>query len=184
MKNSHIKLSTQPTQPTHIILKSASIETILGPMIAIADDTKLYLLEFADRRELPRKIERLGKKIFATIVPGKTPIIQKIEKELTDYFSGKIFQFETSFVCIGSPFQKTVWSALQKIPFGETQSYLNIAEAIKKPLAFRAVANATGANSLAIIIPCHRVINTNGNLGGYAGGIHRKQWLIDHEKKT
>ena len=82
-----------------------------------------------------------------------------------------------------SSFQKKVWSVLQNIPLGRTRSYLNIAQSIKKPTAYRAVANANGANQFAIIIPCHRVINANGALGGYAGGISRKQWLIDHEKK-
>ena len=84
---------------------------------------------------------------------------------------------------IGSDFQKNVWRALQKIHHGKTHSYLRIAEKIKKPTAFRAVANANGANQLALIIPCNRVINANGDLGGYGGGISRKQWLIKHEKK-
>ena len=84
---------------------------------------------------------------------------------------------------MGSDFQKSVWAALRKIPPGETRSYLDTAKAVGKPTAFRAVANANGANQLAIIIPCHRVINNNGELGGYGGGISRKQWLIDHEKK-
>lgn len=107
------------------------------------------------------------------------PMIAIADKELTDYFNGEQCQFEAPLILIGSPFQKSVWNALRKIPPGETRSYLNIASVIKKATAFRAVANANGANQLAIIIPCHRVINANGD----SGGISRKQWLIDHEKK-
>lgn len=164
-------------------LKSASITTTLGSMIVIADNTGLYLLEFADRPGLERKIERLRKKVNATLIPGETPIIKKIKKELLNYFNGKQSQFETPLILMGSSFQKSVWNTLQKIPPGETQSYLDVACAIKKPTACRAVANANGANQHALIIPCHRVINSNGALGGYAGGITRKQWLIEHEKK-
>ena len=176
-------MGSAPTQSTHLILKATWIDTKLGPIIAIADDTGLYLLEFADRRGLEREIERLRKKMKAAIIPGETPIIKKIEKELMNYFNGENANFETPLKLMGSDFQKNVWDALQKIPPGETRSYLDIASAIKKPTAFRAVANANGANQLAIIIPCHRVINSNGDLGGYGGGISRKQWLIKHEKK-
>ena len=161
-----------------IILKSRLIDTKLGSMIAIADDAGLYLLEFSDCRGLEREMECLKKRLTADIISGTTRIIKKIEKELMDYFSGKKYQFETPLVLSGSAFQKNVWNALQKIPPGETRSYLEIANTIKKPTAFRAVANANGANQHAIIIPCHRVINSNGDIGGYAGGISRKQWLI------
>ncbi len=85
---------------------------------------------------------------------------------------------------MGSPFQKQVWKALQQIPHGQTCSYADLAAAIGKPTACRAVANANGANQLAIVIPCHRVINSDGKLGGYGGGVSKKQWLIDHEKKS
>ena len=176
-------MGSAPTQAKHLILKAAWIDTPLGPMIAIADDAGLYLLEFADRRGLEREIERLRKRIKSAIIPGETPIIKKIEKELMDYFLGKICQFNTPLILFGSSFQKNVWDALQKIPSGKTRSYLDIAKIIKKPTAFRAVANANGANQLAIIIPCHRVINANGDLGGYGGGISRKQWLLSHEKQ-
>ena len=84
---------------------------------------------------------------------------------------------------MGSPFQKIVWEELMRITFGETRSYGDQAAAMGKPTAYRAVANANGANQLAIIIPCHRIINTNGELGGYGGGISRKKWLINHEKQ-
>ncbi|NNM59990.1 MAG: bifunctional transcriptional activator/DNA repair protein Ada [Legionellales bacterium] len=163
-------------------LKAAWLDTRLGPMIAIADDKELYLLEFVDRRGLEREIERLRQKTQSAIFPERCAPIDLIESELEDYFQGKLPSFKTPLHLIGSSFQQQVWQALQKIPLGETCSYLDIARAIGKPSGVHAVARANGANTLALIIPCHRVINNNGELGGYGGGINRKQWLIQHEK--
>ncbi len=165
------------------ILKASWIDTKLGPMITIADEDELYLLEFVDRRGLEREVERLREKTKSAIIPGTTEPIRSIETELRQYFEGDLREFKTPLFLLGSPFQKRVWEELQKIPFGETRSYGEIAVRIGSPSAFRAVANANGANQFAIIIPCHRVINTNGDLGGYGGGIARKKWLINHEKQ-
>lgn len=175
-------MGAAPSHKNHIILKAAWIDTKLGPMIAIVDDTGLFLLEFIDRRGLEREVERLRKKLRAAIIPGENAILQQIETEITTYFAGKLTVFKTPIHQVGSPFQKRVWEELQKIPPGETRSYLDIAKLIGKPTACRAVARANGTNQLAIIIPCHRVINTNQELGGYAGGVVRKQWLLTHEK--
>ncbi len=164
-------------------LKASWLDTKLGPVIAIADDDALYLLEFVDRRGLEREIERLRIRTKSAILPGVTKPICSIEKELKQYLDGKITKFETPLYLLGSPFQKRVWKELQRIPYGETCSYTDLAVAIGKPSAFRAVANANGANQLAIVIPCHRVINLNGELGGYGGGLPRKKWLIALEKK-
>ncbi|KTD61393.1 bifunctional transcriptional activator/DNA repair enzyme AdaA [Legionella spiritensis] len=163
------------------MLKAAWLDTPLGPMIAVADDTALYLLEFVDRRGLEREVERLRVRTKSAIIPGSTTVITAIARELHDYFDGRLHTFNTPFCLLGSPFQKTVWEALRRIPFGTTCSYAELAENIGKPSAFRAVANANGANQLAIIIPCHRVINQSGALGGYGGGLVRKRWLIEHE---
>jgi AraC family transcriptional regulator, regulatory protein of adaptative response / methylated-DNA-[protein]-cysteine methyltransferase len=165
------------------ILKASWLDTRLGPMIAIADEEALYLLEFVDRRGLEREVEHLRQKTKSVIIPGYTQPISSIESELNQYFSSKLIEFKTPLFFLGSPFQKNVWEELKKIPLGETRSYSDIAAAIGKPSAFRAVAQANGANQLAIIIPCHRVINTNGELGGYGGGLARKKWLINHEKR-
>ena len=165
------------------ILKASWIDTTLGPMIAIANEKTLYLLEFVDRRGLEREIERLRQKTKSAIIPGVTPPIFSIEHELRQYFEGKLKNFKTPIYLLGSPFQKRVWEELTKVPFGETLSYAKMAAKIGKSSAFRAVANANGANQFAIIIPCHRIINTNGELGGYGGGIVRKKWLINHEKR-
>lgn len=165
------------------VLKASWLDTKLGPMIAIADEKMLYLLEFLDRRGLEREIERLRRKTRSAILPGRTHPIDSIACELDEYFEGKLEQFKTPFFWLGSLFQTSIWDALVKIPYGETRSYAEIAASIGKPSSVRAVANANGANQFAIIIPCHRVINTNGQLGGYGGGIVRKQWLINHEKR-
>lgn len=163
------------------ILKASWLDTKLGPMLAIANDEALFLLEFVDRRGLEREIERLRIRTKSAIIPGSNNIIKYIEKELTEYFNGQLKYFTTPLKLIGSDFQKKVWETLQQIPVGKTCSYLELAKSIGKPKAFRAVANANGANQLAIIIPCHRVINTNGQLGGYGGGITRKKMLLEHE---
>ncbi len=159
-------MGAAPTKVGHRqILKASWLDTPLGPMIAIADEYELYLLEFVDRRGLEREVERLRQKTKSAIVPGHTQPISSIENELSQYFDGKLTEFKTPTHYIGSSFQQQVWEELKKIPAGETRSYLDIAAAIGKPSAFRAVAQANGANQLAIIVPCHRVINTNGAFG-------------------
>ena len=155
------------------MLYTARLETPLGLMVAVADDESLWSLIFADTSKLA--------------VESKTQVanalIDSIGKELTLYFAGTLNKFKTPIKLNGTIFQNTVWQALQKIPPGQTCSYADLAKAINKPTACRAVANANGANQFPIIIPCHRVINHNGNLGGYSAGIHRKKWLIEHEQQ-
>ncbi|MEW9699528.1 bifunctional transcriptional activator/DNA repair enzyme AdaA [Paenibacillus sp. SI8] len=165
------------------ILRASWIDTRLGPMIAIGDEHALHLLEFVDRRGLEREVELLRQRTRSAIIPGITEPIRSVEKELTQYFEGTLTTFKTPVFLLGSPFQKSVWEQLMKIPPGETRSYLDIAHSLGKPTAFRAVAQANGANQLAILIPCHRVINSNGDLGGYGGGLSRKNWLLTHEKQ-
>lgn len=176
-------MGKSPTRSNHLILKAAWLDTQLGPMIAIADEDGLYLLEFVDRRGLEREVKLLRNKLNAAIIPGETTVIQQIYSEIRHYFNGTLIIFTTPIHLIGSPFQKKVWNELKKIPPGETRSYLDIAKEINAPTACRAVARANGSNQLSIIVPCHRVINANGELGGYAGGIARKQWLLEHEKR-
>lgn len=165
------------------ILKAAWLDTKLGPMVAIADESELYLLEFVDRRGLEREIERLRKRQKAAIIPGETEPIRSIERELAHYFDGTLTEFKTPLHRMGSPFQRSVWEELRRIPSGETRSYADIANALGRPTAYRAVAQANGANQLALVIPCHRVINSDGSLSGYGGGVARKEWLLNHEKR-
>jgi AraC family transcriptional regulator of adaptative response/methylated-DNA-[protein]-cysteine methyltransferase len=165
-------------------LFAAWLDTPLGPMTAIADERALYMLEFVDRRGLEREIERMRLRQKAGIAPGRTAPIAQIEKELEDYFAGRSLTFKTPLVRAGSPFQNAVWDALLTIPPGETWSYAQLARTVGSPRAVRAVGTANGANQLAIVIPCHRVINLNGELGGYGGGLPRKRWLLEHERRA
>lgn len=165
------------------ILKTSWLDTRLGPMIAIADEEALYLLEFVDRRGLEREVKRLRQKTKSAIIPGLTEPIRSIEYELSQYFEGELRKFKTPISLLGTPFQKRVWAELKKISHSQTRSYSDIAVEIGKPSAVRAVAQANGANQIAIVIPCHRIINNNGELGGYGGGLTRKKWLINHEKQ-
>jgi len=163
------------------MLYATKIETPLGSLLGIADETDLYLLEFFDWRGLTREINRLRKNTHSVIFPGKSSPLISIENELKKYFKGKLHRFNTPLCYFGTPFQKQVWLALKKIPYGKTRSYYDIAKFIDKPTAYRAVANANGKNQFVIVIPCHRVINHNGGLGGYGAGLARKKWLLEHE---
>lgn len=174
--------NTQHNNSAKKILKAAWINTPLGPMVAIADDNALYLLEFITRMGLERELKRLTQKGFSLTL-GNSASLKSIESELTAYFAGSLKTFKTPYQVLGSPFQQQVWHLLSKIPFGETISYKQQAEYLDKPTAYRAVANANGRNQLAIIVPCHRVIASNGHLGGYGGGLIIKQWLLKHEEQ-
>jgi len=176
-------MGTSPSKPALIVLHAEWLDTVLGPMLAIADENALYLLEFVERRGLENEIKRMRKKLKAAIIPGENEILKQIKSEVAKYFAGTLSSFKTPIVMLGSTFQKQVWRALQTIPTGETRSYSDIAKQIKRPTACRAVAQANGSNQLAIIIPCHRVINANGTVGGYGGGVARKEWMLEHERK-
>ncbi len=166
-----------------LLVHQSLIETPQGPMIVLADETTLYLLEFVGRKGLEAEIKRLHTRTKRTIVVGRTTITDLIERELHEYFAGTLQVFTTPLVFIGSPFQKLVWGELQRIPFGHTRSYKEMAHALCNPDSHRAVARVNATNQLAIIVPCHRVIATGGGLGGYAAGVERKQWLLDHERR-
>jgi len=111
------------------------------------------------------------------------PYLENCAVQLDEYFKGKRKDFDLNLVPEGSDFQKKVWDELQNIRYGETKSYLQMSKLLGDVLAIRAVANANGQNKISIIIPCHRVIGSNGSLTGYAGGIWRKKWLLQHEQK-
>ena len=163
-------------------LKSTVIDTKLGNMIAVSDDNYIYLLEFSDLHNLERELDLLKLQTKLEITSGKTQPIYLLEKEIRQYFDGNLDKFTVQLKLIGTDFQKDVWNALINIPKGTTASYIDIANKIGRPKSFRAVANANASNKIAVVIPCHRVIYASGDLGGYAGGIKRKQWLINHEQ--
>ncbi len=156
--------------------------TPLGPMVAGASDDGLCLLEFADRPMLENQIRRLQARLRAAIAPGDNEHIAQIDEELRDYFAGKLTEFRVTVCLPGSEFQRKVWETVRQIPFGSTSSYDMIARLIGQPQARRAVGRANGDNRIAIVIPCHRVVAADGSLGGYGGGLRRKQLLLDHER--
>lgn len=119
-----------------------------------------------------------SKENITEIIPE---VLEDAVYQLNEYFNGEREQFNLKLNPEGTDFQQTVWKALQQIPYGKTCSYLELSKTLGDVKAIRAVANANGKNPLWIIIPCHRVIGSDGSLTGYAGGIHRKKWLLDHE---
>lgn len=163
------------------ILRADWFDTPMGPMIAVADKRHLMLLEFFERKSLAREITALQKAAKGRIGIGRHAPIDQIEAEMQGFFTGKTQGFRTPLAPIGTPFSNSVWAELRKIPVGETRSYSDVARAIGHPTATRAVARANGANPIAIVVPCHRVIGADGSLTGYGGGIWRKRWLIEHE---
>lgn len=164
------------------MLVKTEFDTKLGKMIALSDNEYLYFLGFVDQKNIEIQLLRLSKYFENPFVVGDTPVTAQLINELADYFSGHCVNFQTPLKMLGSNFQVCVWGALVSIACGTTQSYLDVARKIGKPTAFRAVAQANASNNIAILIPCHRVINHHGGMGGYAGGLERKIWLLNHEK--
>ena len=192
-------------------LCSCEIDTPLGAMLAVADDERLQLLEFADCQALDSELAWIKRRHNATIAPGRNKVLDQIERELLRYFANAERSqlpaapiaaktggtsvspvvareappiFVTPIAIEGTPFQTAVWRELLKIPHGETRSYADIARAIGNPNAFRAVGIANGANRLCLVIPCHRVVAADGSLSGYGGGRWRKEWLLKHEQQS
>lgn len=161
---------------------TAAIETPFGPMIAGATDEGVCLLEFTDRRMLEAQLKRLSRLLEQPMVPGEHPHLTQLREELTRYFAGSLTTFTVPLVYRGTPFEERVWRELTRIPYGDTISYAQLAERIGAPNGQRAVGRANGMNRIAIVIPCHRVVNADGKLGGYGGGLWRKNWLLQHEQ--
>lgn len=160
------------------------ITTPLGEMIAIFLEEKLCLLEFDERKMLENELNEIIKKYKAFFEYEETEYSKKLQKQLDEYFAGKRKEFDIPLLFIGTDFQIKVWKTLQKIPFGEVISYQKESEMLGNPLAIRAVANANGKNKISIIVPCHRVIQKNGSLGGYGGGVKRKRYLLEEIERV
>lgn len=157
--------------------------TPLGTMLVGATDEALCLLEFTDRRMLETQLDRISGRLDCTFIPGANQVIEQLEAELEQYFSGTLREFRTPLLLSGTDFQKRVWGALRRIPYAETRSYAEQASMIESPKAVRAVGRANGANRIAIVIPCHRVVGADGKLTGYGGGLWRKKYLLEHERQ-
>jgi AraC family transcriptional regulator of adaptative response/methylated-DNA-[protein]-cysteine methyltransferase len=166
---------------TNQVVTITRILSPLGPLIAGATREGLCLLEFADRRMLETQLARLKKMLKSELIPGSNSFFKPLNEQLNEYFAGKRKEFDIPLVLIGTPFQKKIWTILQGIPYGSTRSYKEQAEILGDPKAIRAVARANGDNRISIIIPCHRVIGSGGELVGYGGGLWRKKFLLNLE---
>jgi len=159
----------------------ADIETPIGTMVATATETHLLLLEFSHRRMLDTQLERVRRALDCEFEQGESPVFATVRRQLAEYFAGGRREFDVPMLVPGTPFQERVWSELLRIPAGTTTSYSRLAQAIGQPTAVRAVARANGDNRIAILIPCHRVIGSDGQLVGYGGGLWRKRRLLQLE---
>ncbi len=157
---------------------TTSWESPLGPMVAATVDEGVVLLEFGDMARLQRQAPLLRRWFRGPLVDGTHDHLRRLVTELGEYFAGTRRDFTVPLTLRGSPFELSVWRELQRIPYGTTCSYADIARRIGNPRAVRAVGSANGRNRLPIVIPCHRVINTGGKLGGYGGGLWRKVRLL------
>jgi AraC family transcriptional regulator of adaptative response/methylated-DNA-[protein]-cysteine methyltransferase len=151
-------------------------------MIAVADNSALYLLEFENRVALTGELRRLQRD-SSLIDLGSNAVLEMLVAQLGDYFAGESADFQTPTIQHGTAFQEAVWQALKQIRPGQTRSYGDIAEMIGQPEKSREVGQANGANKISLVVPCHRVIGADGSLVGYGGGIWRKKWLLDHERQ-
>jgi AraC family transcriptional regulator of adaptative response/methylated-DNA-[protein]-cysteine methyltransferase len=158
------------------------VRSPLGPLVAGATAEGICLLEFTDRRMLEAQIATVQKLFAAPVVPGSNEHLEKLEGEIASYFAGSLRSFSVPLIYPGTNFQRRVWEQLLAIPYGETRSYEQVAVAVGDKKAVRAVGRANGLNRIAIVIPCHRVVNKNGELGGYGGGLRRKQFLLALER--
>lgn len=164
-------------------LTSHSYPTPLGDMIALFSERGLCLLEFGtDAKGLGRELAQLEAARGGPAQPGDTALTVQLGEQLAEYFVGRRRTFDVPLDLVGTPFQVQVWNALLQIPYGETRSYGEQARQMGRPTAVRAVAGANGQNKVSLIIPCHRVIGSDGSLTGYGGGVERKRWLLALEQ--
>ena len=155
------------------------IETPIGSLSILADNKSLKMLKFSDSFQSVEKSLSMPK-----ILRKKNIILENVEKQIHEYFRKERKKFDIPLdISLGTAFQQTVWKALINIKYGSLASYADIARNVKRPNAYRAVGNANNSNPISIIIPCHRVVGSNGNLSGYGGGIDKKKFLIDLEEQ-
>lgn len=172
------EIGTSPLKDKQTI-HLAHIETPLGVMVACATHEGICLLEYSDdKKKLETELKQLTIALQGKIEEGDNPLFSPLKEQLNLYFEGKLTQFDLPLQMIGTTFQKQVWEILCQIPYGKTCSYAAQARLLGRPSAVRAVANANGMNKISIIIPCHRVIGSNGSLTGYGGGLWRKEKLL------
>jgi len=157
------------------------IDTPLGAMLAGATDDGVCLAEFTDRRMLPTEIDDLRRRLRRPVVAGSHPHLDRLRAQLGEYFAGARRSFDVPLVAPGSAFQQRTWGELRRLAAGETVSYEELAARVGRPRAQRAMGTANGANRIAVVVPCHRVVRKSGETGNYGGGRWRKAWLLAHE---
>ena len=164
-------------------IRTAMIRTPLGGMLAGATGDAICLLEFDESGRLERQFKAVRGLFHRPLLPGRHVLFTLLREQLAQYFGGKRAAFDIPLAYPGTDFQRKVWQTLRDIPYGQTRSYGEVARVVGKPGAARAVGAANSANRIAIIIPCHRVIAAGGGPGGYGGGLWRKQWLLELERR-
>jgi O-6-methylguanine DNA methyltransferase len=157
------------------------LATPLGPMLAGATDEGICLLEFTDRPMLPAQLTVAERRLRRPTVAGRHALHDRLQAQLDEYFARQRTAFDLPLVAPGSPFQVRIWDELRRIGAGETVSYETLAARAGRPGAQRAAGTANGANRISVVIPCHRAVHKNGEVGNYGGGRWRKAWLLGHE---
>ncbi|ASJ73231.1 methylated-DNA--[protein]-cysteine S-methyltransferase [Granulosicoccus antarcticus] len=158
-------------------------KTKVGEVILGSFDNKLCMLDWRYRRMREAVDRRIKKGLAAEFVESEDDLIDQTIEQLDEYLRGDRSQFDIPLLMVGTEFQKSVWGALLDIPYGLTSTYLQLAINLNNKKAVRAVASANGANAISVIIPCHRIIGSNGDLVGYAGGLPVKKQLLELERK-
>jgi len=162
----------------------ARIESPLGPLVAGSTPEGICLLEFSTRKRLPAHLAELRRRFRAASVAGRNKHIDRLERQLAEYFAGRRRRFDLPLVTPGTSFQRRVWKELARIPYGETRTYGDLARRLGVPSAPRAVGHANGSNPISIVLPCHRLVGSGGDLTGYGGGLWRKRRLLELESGT
>lgn len=165
-------------------VKISCMVSQVGPLLLGVQEQSLRFVHFGQPQRLMEQLLRLQQHLKKPLRAAPHRLLDQAEEELNEYFAGNIREFTIPIKAIGTPFQEKVWQALCQIPYGVTWSYEQLANRIGQPAASRAVGLANGANPISIIIPCHRVINKDGQLGGYGGGKWRKEWLLALEQQA
>jgi AraC family transcriptional regulator of adaptative response/methylated-DNA-[protein]-cysteine methyltransferase len=160
-----------------------TVESPVGPLVVAAVPEGVCLVEFSRPERLEAQMGSLRKWFGGDPVHGRHPHLDRLRDELDAYFAGTLTQFTVPLMAPGTPFQERVWAELLRIPYGQTRSYEELAGIVSSVKAQRAVGRANGTNRIAIVIPCHRVVNKNGKLGGYGGLLWRKEFLLKLERR-
>ena len=156
-------------------------ESPLGELVIAADTATIFLVEFAARATLAAQLDSLATELGCRFGERASSLTKAAARQLKEYFDGRRREFDLPTATPGTPLQQLVWRQIGRIPYAATSSYGALARDIGRPPASRAVGGATGQNRLALLVPCHRVVGANGSLTGYAAGIERKRWLLEHE---